>query len=460
MWHRGVLHKLEKSGISGNLLKWFESYLTERKQCVLLNGCRSSIRNLNAGVPQGSILGPMFFLIYINDLVDVVKTGIRLYADDSTLFVISDSPEEAAEALNEDLVSISNWARDWFVTFNADKTISLNFCRNKQRHLPSLYMNDTEIQDSIQHKHLGCILQNNAKWNRHIEGVVTKCSRRIGILKGLQFQLDRHTLEILYKAFIKPIMDYASAVWINCTGEQQNELEKLQLSALRVITGAIKGTSHHKIYEESHFITTIESRHRRHLLLFYKIYHGHSPSTISSLLPHHTRQQSDYNLRNKNQLALHRARTEMLRNSFIPSMTKTWNDLEDSIKYIGSIHDFKSHLRKDDTKPPPYYYAGDRRSQIYHTRMRMGCSSLRNDLFNMKIIDRKDCDCGHPTEDASHYLFSCPNYAEERIIFQDIDNGFSHDSKTFLFGDRSKTVKQNTKLFVTICQYIKNTKRF
>ena len=157
---------------------------------------------------------------------------------------------------------------------------------------------------------------------------------------------------------------------------------------------------------------------------------------------------------------MYRARTETLRNSFIPSMTRTWNDLDDSIKFIGSIHDLKAHLRKNDTKPPPFYYAGDRKSQIFHTRMRMGCSPLRNDLFKMNIIDRQDCDCGYPIENPKHYFFDCPHYAEERRIFQEIDVAFTHDVKTFLFGDATKTIRQNTKLFETICQYIKSTKRF
>ena len=178
-----------------------------------------------------------------------MKTGIRLYTDDSTLFVISDSPEEAAQALNEDMASISKWARDWFVTFNPEKTISLKL------HLEPIIANTPIIYEWNRNpelhtsQNLGCTLQQNGRWNSHIDGIVTKCARRIAVLKGLKFQLDRHTLEILYKSFVKPIMDYASAVWINCTGEQQYELEKLQLGALRVITGAIKGTSHQKIYD-------------------------------------------------------------------------------------------------------------------------------------------------------------------------------------------------------------------
>ena len=78
----------------------------------------------------------------------------------------------------------------------------------------------------------------------------------------------------------------------------------------------------------------------------------------------------------------------------------------------------------------------------------------------MKIIDRKDCDCGHPTEDATHYLFKFPNYTDERRIFAVVDGDFTHDSNTFLFGDASKTIKQNIKLFETVCKYIKSTKRF
>ena len=105
-WHRGILYKIESAGISGSLLLWFKDYLNDRKQRVVLPGSASSWAFIKAGVPQGSILGPLLFLIYINDIVDDIHSCIRLFADDTSLYIIVDNPISAADELNADLAKI------------------------------------------------------------------------------------------------------------------------------------------------------------------------------------------------------------------------------------------------------------------------------------------------------------------------------------------------------------------
>ena len=460
VWHEGVIHKLKKSGVRGKLLQWFESYLSNRRQCVIINGTKSDIKNISAGVPQGSILGPMLFLIYINDITEVVTSNVRLYADDSTLFVTTDTDEEAAECLNENLELISAWADKWFVTFNATKTVGMNFRRSQQDNQTPVYMRGTEIKSVDRHKHLGCTLQYNAKWAGHIEDITRKCSRRIDILRGLKYQLDRHTLEVLYKAYIKPIYEYACSVWCNCTKEQFEEIENLQLGALRVISGAIRGTSHQKIYTETNMTTTYDERERKNLTLFYKIYKGYAPPYLSNILPQHTRQISDYALRNREDLRTLRCNTKLLSNSFFPSYVKKWNSLDENVKSIGSIHDFKRELKKDDTKTPSYYYTGDRYAQTLHSRLRMNCSPLKNDLYEMHIIDTKTCECGHHTEDAEHYLLHCPLYTEARRDLLSLDPRINLDTHNILFGDNTQSISLNKLLFTKVSKYIRDTKRF
>ena len=121
VWHTGLLHKLYNIGIRGNLLLWFEDYLSNRTQRVVLQGVSSSWGNINAGVPQGSVLGPLLFLIYINDLPKVVESSVRLFADDTTLFVIVDDIEEATLTQNGDLYALKLWADQWLVSFNPKK---------------------------------------------------------------------------------------------------------------------------------------------------------------------------------------------------------------------------------------------------------------------------------------------------------------------------------------------------
>ena len=116
VWHKGFLFKLRSVGISGTLLHWFANYLNNRKQLVVLPGATSRWTFTNAGVPQGSILGPLLFLVYINDIVENINSKIRLFADDTSLFIIVDNPIDAARKLNSDLETIHQWATKWLVT--------------------------------------------------------------------------------------------------------------------------------------------------------------------------------------------------------------------------------------------------------------------------------------------------------------------------------------------------------
>ena len=110
VWHEGLLFKLKQNGISGNLLNFFQSYLSNRKQSVVLNGFDSDKREIKSGVPQGSVLGPLLFLIYINDLERDIKSNINFFADDTMLYSIVNDPLTSAEVLNHDLTLISTWA--------------------------------------------------------------------------------------------------------------------------------------------------------------------------------------------------------------------------------------------------------------------------------------------------------------------------------------------------------------
>ena len=158
VWHAGLLHKLKAAGVQGELLKWFTNYLAERKQRVILPDVASDWTYILAGVPQGSILGPILFLIYINDIVAEIGSNIRLFADDTSLYIIVENPITSAVCLNSDLSKISIWANNWLVDFNPIKTESMLISRklNKPVH-PPLFMQEVQIAEVSSHKHLGLI---------------------------------------------------------------------------------------------------------------------------------------------------------------------------------------------------------------------------------------------------------------------------------------------------------------
>ena len=133
VWHRGLLFKPESIGVSDSLLLWFKSYLADRKQRVVLPGAVSAWKYIKAGVPQGSILGPLLFLIYINDIVVDIHSNIRLFADDTSLYIIVDNPQQAANLLNADLAKIHLWASRWLVSFNPSKSESMTLSRKQKK---------------------------------------------------------------------------------------------------------------------------------------------------------------------------------------------------------------------------------------------------------------------------------------------------------------------------------------
>ena len=160
--HYGLVYKLKLCGVSGQLLSLIQSFFSDRKQRTVLNGKSSNWGDISAGVPQGSILGPLFFLVYINDLTENLKCNVKLFADDTSLFTVIKNSNTAAEDMNHDLELIRQWAHDWRMSFNPDlqkQAVEIIFSRkrNKIDH-PGILFNNTLVKKVEEHKHLGLVL--------------------------------------------------------------------------------------------------------------------------------------------------------------------------------------------------------------------------------------------------------------------------------------------------------------
>jgi len=214
VWHKGVLFKLQQAGIRGNLLSFLSNYLSDRQQKVILPGAHSTPIEILAGVPQGSILGPIMFLLYINDIIADIQAHIHLFADDTSLFMVVNSPNETAAVLQSDIDKISSWADKWLVCFNPSKSESMLISRkiNKPSH-PPLTMQNVNIPTVDVHKHLGVFISNDYTWHVHISFIKEKAWTRIHIMRKLKIMLDRKTLEKIYVSFIRPILEYSDAVF-------------------------------------------------------------------------------------------------------------------------------------------------------------------------------------------------------------------------------------------------------
>ena len=174
VWHNGLLFKLRRMGIRGSLLEWFNSYLDQRQQRVVLEGSFSDYKEIKAGVPQGSILGTLLFLVFINDIVDDLGSNVKLFADDTSLYIIVEDPVMAANLMHmdTDLDKVHTWANAWLVKYNPYKTEELIISRKTiiTNH-PSVTMNNVEVKRVDFHKHLGVNFNNDCMWHEHVSEI-------------------------------------------------------------------------------------------------------------------------------------------------------------------------------------------------------------------------------------------------------------------------------------------------
>ena len=193
VWHRGLIHKLKDMGCSESLLKWFTSYLSNRRQRVVLNWLAFEWTFITAGVPQGSILRPLLFLVYRKDIVNELQAHVRLFADDTSLYFVVENPNNAAVTLNNDLSFISTWDDVWLINFNATKHLStiLSLKRDQPFH-PPFYMNGVLVRNTSSHKHLGLTLANNCSWTEHISNITSTAWHRLNLLRVLKFKINRN----------------------------------------------------------------------------------------------------------------------------------------------------------------------------------------------------------------------------------------------------------------------------
>ena len=459
VWHKGIIQKLKRCGIRGDLLDWFESYLENRLQCVVINGYTSDTRPVFAGVPQGSVLGPLLFIVYINDITEDINSNIRLFADDTSLYIIIDDPIENAACLNDDLQIIADWANTWQVTFNPEKTESIHFTRKVHKIIqPDLIMSNSIIKEVESHKHLGLNLQNDCLWNSHICEIVEKITPMINCLRSLKYRLTRQTLETMYQHFILPTFDYCCHIWDNCSKQQAQILEKLHLDALRTICGAVRGTSHNKIYEETNFQCLSSRRNVQKLLMFYKMVNKLTPVYLSDLIPPRISDITDYCLRDCSRFQTKKCNTVTYEKSFLPDTVKLWNSLPDNVKQSETLGSFKKKINQYPISNHFDLNFGSRFCQIIHSRLRLGCSDLNAHKFERHISSFANCSCGYQLEDCLHFFFVCNKYTELRNAMFFYKNGYN--LKSVLFGHPNRSSFENSQILSSVHSFITLSGRF
>ena len=205
-------------------------------------------------MPQSSVLGPLLFLVYINDLPNGIESTCKIFADDASLFSKVKDETSSDTQLNNDLNKISKWAFQWKMLFNPDpskQAIEICFSHKREnKNYPSLMFNDTKVELATSQKHLGLILDSRLDFNEHIDYKINKCNKIIGIMKRLSLTLSRKSLLTICKSFVRPILDYADIIYDKPFNESfKRKIEIVQYRATLVITGVIKGTSRDRLYQ-------------------------------------------------------------------------------------------------------------------------------------------------------------------------------------------------------------------
>ena len=237
--HDLLLCKMDHYGIRGMEKRWFQSYLSDRKQRVVVDGEVSSWGSVKTGVPQGSILGPLLFTLVINDLPSVLQsTKVMLYADDTTIYHSCSEPHELKAALAADLSRIVGWLRKNHLQMNVRKTQLLLLARKgRVRELEHvrLSVNGTEISRQDYVKFLGVLIDSGLTFEKHVAAVRRKCFGGLAILGRLRNTLPMSLKAALFDALIRPHLDYCSVVWQECSKALQRKIEQVQNRGMRQI---------------------------------------------------------------------------------------------------------------------------------------------------------------------------------------------------------------------------------
>ena len=474
VWHEGLIHKLKLNGIQGNLLNVLTSFLNSRKQRVVLNGQCSDWKNVSAGVPQGSILGPLFFLIYINDLPDGLITNAKLFADDTSLFSTVFNSNNSASDLNHDLEKISSWAFQWKMSFNPDPSKQAQeviFSRKliKPIHSP-LFFNNEEVIKSTHQKHLGIILDEKLNLFDHVSSMISKANKGIGIIRKLHSFLPRSALITIYKSFVRSHLDYGDILYDQPTNESfTRKIESVQYNAALAITGAIRGTSRDKLYKELGLESLQSRRWMRRLCLFFKVLKNEQPNYLFDIIP---KNESTHNTRFHHNIPSLRVNRDFFKNSFFPSTIGEWNGLDMAVRSSASVSAFKSSLLKV-IRPLPnrLIYVNNPIGLKLLTRLRLGLSHLREHKFKHNFLDSLNplCTCGLEAETTTHFFLRCHHFSVLRLTLLDkirhIDNQILNQTNDFitrvlLFGDNKYNSITNSDIIKISIEYIIDSKRF
>ena len=225
--HQRLLHKIEWYGIGGNTHRWIENWLTSRVQNVVVDGERSKEADVISGVPQGTVLGPLLFILYINDIGDGASSTIRLFSDDALIYRRNSSTSDSA-TLQKDLDTLVEWSKKWQMRFNPAECSRLRVTRKRSPIKTAYTMMGTELETMDHHPYLGVELASGLEWKYHIKQITGKAQRTLNFLQRNLHRCPQKVREQAYIASVRPTLEYAATVWDPYHQKEVNSLKRVQ----------------------------------------------------------------------------------------------------------------------------------------------------------------------------------------------------------------------------------------
>ena len=341
--HEILLRKLDIYGIRGVANDWVRSYLNNRKQFVTVNGVKSKTMSIECGVPQGSILGPLLFLVYINDLATISNNmEMIMFADDSNFFATGKNIEDLSKKINSEINNITDWLQANRLSLNIKKTNFMIFSPHPRQVTPkiTIKISNQPISQIEECRFLGVMIDSKLSWKSHIKHVTSKVAKSVGILGKARKVLGRKTLETLYYTMIYPYLLYCNIIWGNCNANTIWPIFKLQKMAVRLIMNVPRRESTSQYFKKLHLVKVPDLYNISVSIFMYNFIYSNLPTTFEKYFTlsgeiHSvsTRQSNDY----RAPLYKSQIGTKFVKKTGVD----VWKSINESFGFNHPIHHFK-----------------------------------------------------------------------------------------------------------------------
>lgn len=336
--HQRLLSKLDTFGLKGNIKNWIRSYLTDRKQRVCINGSNSEWSNVSSGVPQGSVLGPLLFVLYINDLPMVTDCVVKLFADDTKLYGPAKTIEDCQKIQN-DIDRMVEWSKRWQLRFHPDKCKILKIGDGHVEY--DFQLGGAALSETQQEKDLGVIMDSTLTFKQHMADKIAKANQVASMIRRSFHHLDVKMLADLFKSRVRPVLEYATSIWQPFLKADIINMEKVQRRATKLV-GAIKNLPYSERLKTLRLPSLEYRRRRGRMIEVYKILHHHYKTNFPWLILDPSGRTRGHTLK----LLKPRRKTKMKSQAFSTTVINDWNSLPENVVMAPTMNAFKNCLDK------------------------------------------------------------------------------------------------------------------